>query len=101
MNKEEIQNFILWYLPAIAISYFISGSLFLSDTGSISFGYRLDFLSSHLDAIICGVWLFIFSSRHNLNKWLWGAFGLGVNLFAIVLYFVYVAFNKSQENRKE
>jgi hypothetical protein len=100
MIKDEIQNFIIWYLPAIAISYFISSSIFLSDTGSITFGYRLDFLSSHLSSIICSVWLFIFSSRHDLNKWLWGIFGLGANLFAIVIYFVYVSFNELRENKK-
>lgn len=95
MSKEEIQNFIIWYLPAIATSYFISGSLLLSETGGISFGHRIDLFASHLDNFICGAWLFVHCHKHGLNKWLWALFGIGANLFAIVLYFGYVAFNKA------
>ena len=92
MQKKEIENFIFWYIPAILATYFISGALFFSENGSLSFGYRLDFLASHLGAIICAVWLFLNSSKHGLNKWLWAIFGLGAHLFAIVLYFGYIAF---------
>ena len=95
MSKEEIQSFIIWFLPAVAISYFVSGVLLFSETGGISFGHRLDFLVRHLSTIICGVWLFVRSPKHGLNKWLWGLFGLGAHLFAIVLYFGYVAFNQA------
>lgn len=94
MQKQEIQNFIAWYIPAILATYFISGALFFSETGSMSFGYLLDFLVSHLGTIICSTWLFVNSSKHGLNKWLWGIFGLGAHLFAIILYFGYIAFNK-------
>jgi hypothetical protein len=94
LQKQEIQNFIAWYVPAVLVTYFISGALFFSENGSVSFGYRLDFLASHLGAIICSGWLFINGSKQGLNKWLWGIFGLGAHLFAIVLYFGYMAFNK-------
>ena len=95
MYKKEIQSFIIWYIPAIIGAHFISIALFFSESGSVSFGYRVDFVLSSLGYFVCGIWLFINSPRHNLNKWLWGIFGLGVHLFAVVLYFIYVAFNKS------
>ena len=94
MEKHEIQNFIVWYLPAVALTYFVSGELFFSENGSVTFGLRLNFLASHLGALICGVWLFVNSSKNGLNKWLWAAFGLGAHLFAVVLYFGYKASNK-------
>jgi hypothetical protein len=59
LQKQEIQNFIIWYLPAILVTYFISGALYSSEKGSVSFGFRLDFLASHLGAFICAVWLFV------------------------------------------
>ena len=101
MDKKEIQNFIIWYIPAVIGTHFVSVGLFLSDDGSISFGYRLDFLLTSLSLIICWIWLFINTPKHCLNKWLWGNFGLGAHLFAIVLYFGYVAFNKSLNQTPE
>jgi hypothetical protein len=97
LEKREIQNFIIWYLPAIIINYFISGSLLFSERGSVSFGFQLDFLASHVAAFICAIWLFLNSRKHGLNRWLWGIFGLGSHLFGVVLYFGYVAFNKRVE----
>lgn len=101
MDKKEIQNFIIWYIPAVIGTHFVSVGLFLSDDGSISFGHKLDFLLTSLSWIICGIWLFINTPKHDLNKWLWGIFGLGAHLFAIVLYFGYVAFNKSLNQTPE
>ena len=95
MNKKEIQNFIIWYIPAIIGTHFISVAIFFSESGGVSFGYRMDIFLSILSHLICGIWLFINSPKHELNKWLWGIFGLGAHLFAIVLYFTYVAFNQS------
>ncbi len=93
MNKKEIQNFIIWYIPVIIGTHSISFTLYFSETGSVD--GNLYFILSNLNLVICGVWLFINSPKHNLNKWLWGIFGLGAHLFAIVLYFGYVAFNQS------
>ncbi|MDD3482502.1 hypothetical protein [Azovibrio restrictus] len=95
MYKNEIQSFIVWYLPAIIGTHAMGVLLFFSDTGSVSLGYRADFLFSILGYVICGIWLFLNAPKHGLNKWLWGAFGLGGHLFAILLYFGNMAFNKS------
>ena len=94
LQKQEIENFIAWYVPVVLVTYYVSGALFFSENGGLTFGYRLDFLASHLGALICGVWLFTNSSKHGLNKWLWGIFGLGAHLFAVALYFLYTEFNK-------
>ncbi len=94
MDKAELQNFILWFIPAAACSYLISASLLFSDNGVVSYGHRIDFLLTHANTFVCGVWLYIHSAKHGLNRWLWGLFGLGASLFAIVLYFGYVALNK-------
>lgn len=93
MDKKEIQNFIIWYIPAIIGTHSISLTLYFSETGGID--GDLYFLLSNLNLVICSVWLFINSPKHDLNKWLWGVFGLGAHLFAIVLYFGYVASNQS------
>ncbi|MDX1669602.1 MAG: hypothetical protein R3194_09305 [Limnobacter sp.] len=91
---KKAQNFIFWYIPAIIGTHFVTVALLFTGTGSISFGHRVDFLLSNLGAIVCCIWLFFNSEKQNLNKWLWGIFGLGAHLFAVVLFFI-VAFNQS------
>ncbi|KPK38981.1 MAG: hypothetical protein AMJ69_06950 [Gammaproteobacteria bacterium SG8_47] len=100
MNRHEIQNFILWYIPAILGAHFVSVALFLSEDGSVSLGYRADFALSALSYVVCGLWLFVNGPKHNLNRWLWGIFGLGAHLFAVLLYFAYVAFNQATTGRE-
>lgn len=94
MNKKEIQGFIAWYLPAVLLQYGVSGALAFSDGGVVGYGSRMNFFVSHLSAFICGGWLFMNSHKHGLHRWLWAAFGLGTQLYAILLFFGYIAWNR-------
>ena len=97
MDKKEIESFIMWYLPAIALSLYVYGSLYLSPEG-ISFGTQMDIGSSYLGHLICAFWLFKHAPKHQLNKWLWAVFGLGLGLFSMIFYFIYCTTNKNKQN---
>ena len=98
MDKNEIQNFLLWYSPAALLTLAIYFAMYFSSSGSISWGLSIDFIATYLGNFICAFWLWVNCSTHRLNKWLWAVVALGLGIYCMFFYFLYVATNKAKHD---
>ena len=107
LEKFAIVLIVLWILQAIAAGATPFWIRHMLEAKNVTAGMgQLKILTGFFALIIglgtsvaCGIWLFLEAKRESRPRWLWCLAGLNLKINAVILFFVWLAFQEIRQMR--
>ena len=106
LEKFVIVLIVLWILQCVCSGFMPSLIAQIAAARNLDASAKLQILLTSISllsfsvvSIACATWLFLEAKREEYSKWLWCLAGLVLKIDAVILFFVWLAFQEIQQMR--